>query len=1088
MKNVEDVYPLSPMQEGMLFDSLYEPGSGAYVIQVSSKIEGDCNIPAFQRAWQKILERYPSLRSAFVWDRVERPLQVVRKEVSLTWDQPDWRSLPEGDQEKKIKEYLYTERRRGFNFAHAPLMRMALIRLSEDQYQFLWSCSHLVMDGWSSNIIFDDLFTFYRAYSENRELNRELPHPYRNLISWIKQQDKSKAETFWRSDLKGLTTPTMLRDERERSFQNATEGPDFHQLSTSLDAKKTAKLQSIARQHRLTASTLIQGAWAWLLGCYSRVTDVVFGVALTVRPVSLVGADSISGLMVNTLPMRVSICGDKPLLEWLKELQDHQVEIRKYEYCSLVEVKGWSDITGQLPLFESIVSFQNFPLAKGAQELRENLRFLSTDVYTGPGYPLTIVIEPLEQMSLIMVFDDRHFIRATAERILGHFKILLEAIADNPAQKVRDLTLVTATERQQLLVEWNDTATNYHGGECVHELFEAQAERTPQAVAVVHEREQLSYEELNRWANQVAWRLRELGVGPEIRVAICAERGFEMIVGLLAILKAGGVYIPLDPSYPEERLKYMLADSAPAALLMQGHLARLVPGIGGTFPVLDLNDASAWSGQPDANPKRTTTGITSESLAYIIYTSGSTGQPKGVMVPHRAINRLVLNNRYAKFEASDRVAFASNPAFDATTMEVWAPLLNGGSIVVIDQSVLLDATQFAETLKRQAVNILWLTVGLFNQYADALAEQFSSLRYLIVGGDALDPLVIGRVINGNRPQHLLNGYGPTETTTFAITHEVNAGAEKARSIPIGRPIANTHAYVLGEQGEPMPVGVVGELCIGGAGMARGYLNRAELTAERFVPDPFTTEAGARIYKTGDLARWQPDGNIDFVGRNDFQVKIRGFRVELGEIEAQLGKHAGVREAVVVAREDTTGDKRLVAYYTCRESSQPSEALVGAEDLRANLNMGLPEYMVPAAYVRLDRMPLTASGKVDRKNLPAPEGDAYAVRGYEAPVGEIEIALAAIWVELLKVERVGRYDDFFALGGHSLLATRIVARVKDTFHTNVSLRQLFDTPTIANLSKAIERRLQEETADLSQSQAQPTIKRVAREAVFVSADD
>ncbi|MFZ1006511.1 MAG: amino acid adenylation domain-containing protein [Candidatus Sulfotelmatobacter sp.] len=1088
MKNVEDVYPLSPMQEGMLFDALYEPGSGAYVIQVNSKIQGDCNIPAFQRAWQKILERYPSLRSAFVWDRVERPLQVVRKEVGLTWDQPDWRGLSEEDQESKIKEYLYKERRRGFNFSHAPLMRMALIRLSENLYQFLWSCSHLVVDGWSSNIIFDDLFVYYRAYLENREVSRELPRPYRNFIGWIQQQEKSKAETFWRGDLKGLTAPTILGNETGGTFQNAAEGPDFHQLSASLDSKTTAKLNSLARQHRLTVSTLIQGAWAWLLGYYTRASDVVFGVALTVRPVSLPGADSISGLMVNTLPMRVAISGDKPLLEWLKKLQDHQVEIRKYEYCSLVEVKTWSDITGQLPLFESIVSFQNFPLAKGGQELRGNLRFLSLDVYTGPGYPLTMVIEPLEQMSLIMVFDNRHFTRTVAERILGHFKMLLQEVADNPDQKVRDLTLVTPAERRQLLVEWNDTAANYHGSECVHELFEAQVERTPQAVAVVHEQKQLSYEELNRRANQLAWRLRELGVEPEVRVAICAQRSFEMIVGLLAILKAGGVYVPLDPSYPEERLKCMLTDCAPAALLMQGGLARLVSGIGETLPMLDLSDTSGWADQPEANLKPANTGITSENIAYIIYTSGSTGQPKGVMVPHRAINRLVLNNRHAKFEASDRVAFASNPAFDATTMEVWGPLLNGGSIVVIDQSVLLDASQFGETLKRQAVNILWLTVGLFNQYIDALAEQFSSLRYLIVGGDALDPRVIGRVINSNRPQHLLNGYGPTETTTFAITHEVNAVAENARSIPIGRPIANTRAYILGERGEPMPVGVVGELFIGGAGLARGYLNRADLTAERFVPDPFATEAGARIYKTGDLARWQPDGNIDFVGRNDFQVKIRGFRVELGEIEALLGKHAGVREAVVVAREDTTGDKRLVAYYTCPESSQPGEALVGAEDLRAHLNADLPEYMVPAAYVRLGRMPLTASGKVDRRNLPAPEGDAYAVRGYEAPVGEIETTLAVIWAEVLKVDRVGRYDDFFALGGHSLLATRIVARVKDAFHTDVSLRQLFDTLTIASLSKAIERRLQEETAGLSQSQAQPTIKRVAREAVFVSAED
>jgi amino acid adenylation domain-containing protein len=1084
MKNVEDVYPLSPMQEGMLFDALYEPGSGAYVIQVSSKIEGDCNIPAFQHAWQKILERYPSLRSAFVWDRVERPLQVVRKEVNLTWDQPDWRGVPEEEQEKRIKEYLCGERRRGFNFARAPLMRMALIRLQDNRYQFLWSCSHLVMDGWSSNIIFDDLFAFYRAYYDNREINRALPHPYRDLISWIKQQDKSQAETFWRSDLKGLTAPTLLGDYKGRLSQSSAGGPDFHQLSVSLGKETTAKIQSIARHNRFTASTLIQGAWAWLLSCYSRSADVVFGVALTVRPVSLPGADSISGLMVNTLPMRVTICAEKPLLDWLKELQDHQVEIRKYEYCSLVEVKGWSDIGGQSPLFESIVSFQNFPLAKGIQELRHNLRFLSTDVYTGPGYPLTMVIEPLEQMSLIMVFDDRHFIGATAERILGHFKMLLESIAENPGQKVRDLTLVTPAERQQLLVEWNDTGTDYHAEECVHELFEAQVQRTPQSIAVICEQQQMTYEQLNRRANQVAWRLRELGVGTETRVAIAGERGFELIIGMLAILKAGGAYVPLDASYPQERLKYMLDDSAPVALLVQGKLAQMAPVIGETFPVLDLSDTSAFTGQPNTDLKRADNGATPHNLAYIIYTSGSTGQPKGVMVPHRAINRLVLNNRYADFESTDRVAFASNPVFDATTMEVWGPLLNGGSVVVIDQSVLLDVTEFKETLKRQTISVLWLTVGLFNQYADVLAEQLSNLRYLIVGGDALDPRVIRRILLNKSAQHLLNGYGPTETTTFAITNEIRVVGENTHSIPIGRPIANTRAYIVGEDGEPVPVGLVGELCIGGAGLARGYLNRADLTAERFMPDPFTVEKGARIYKTGDLARWLPDGSIDFVGRNDFQLKIRGFRVELGEIEARLRKHVGVSDVVVVAREATVGDKQLVAYYTSERRSEPDQNSTGAEDLRAYLGASLPEYMVPAAYVKLDRMPLTANGKVDRKNLPAPESDAYALHGYEAPVGEIESTLATIWAELLKIERVGRHDDFFALGGHSLLATRIVARLKDSLNAEVSLRQLFDTPTVASLSSAIER-LREPNAS---TQSQPTIKRVAREAVFVSAED
>ena len=652
-------------------------------------------------------------------------------------------------------------------------------------------------------------------------------------------------------------------------------------------------------------------------------------------------------------------------------------------------------------------------------------------------------------------FDPDRISSKQIESIAGCYQTILQTMVMQPDSDHEIYNCLSESEKQLVLYEWNATEGEYPRDKCVHELFEEQVHRSPEATAVVFEEEELSYRELNARANRLAHYLRELGVGPEIRVAIWAERSFEMIVGLLAILKAGGVYVPLDPSYPEERLKYMLADSAPAALLMQGHLARLAPGISETFPALDLNDASGWSGKPDVNPKRADIGITPENLAYIIYTSGSTGQPKGVMVPHRAINRLVLNNRYAKFEASDRVAFASNPAFDATTMEVWAPLLNGGSIAVIDQSVLLDAAKFGETLKRQAVNILWLTVGLFNQYADALAEQFSGLRYLIVGGDALDPRVIGRVIYGNRPQHLLNGYGPTETTTFAITHEVNAVAEKARSIPIGRPIANTRAYILGEQGEPTPIGVVGELYIGGEGLARGYLNRAELTAERFVPDPFTTEAGARIYKTGDLARWQADGNIDFVGRNDNQVKIRGFRIELGEIETRLAEYPEVREAVVLAREDTLGEKRLVAYYTASGIGEAEAASVGAERLRAHLSAVLPDYMVPAAYVRMERLPLTPNGKLDRKALPAPEQEAYAVRGYEAPVGEIETKLAEVWAEVLNLEKVGRHDNFFDLGGHSLLAVRVVSRLQRVLSVEVAIRDLFAHAELADLARHLQ---------------------------------
>ena len=531
-------------------------------------------------------------------------------------------------------------------------------------------------------------------------------------------------------------------------------------------------------------------------------------------------------------------------------------------------------------------------------------------------------------------------------------------------------------------------------------------------------------------------------MGPDVLVAIGLERSIELVLAELAILKCGAAYVPLDQNAPIQRQAFMIEDCQ--AQIVLSAKGRVVPEMSGAKRI-DI-DELMLTGQAAHDPA---VPVDSEATAYVMYTSGSTGQPKGVMIPHRAVGRLVLNNGYADFQANDRVAFAANPAFDASTMEVWAPLLNGGCIVVIDQAILLDPDVFKHRLEHHAINVLWLTVGLFQQYADRLAGAFSRLRYLIVGGDVLDPRVAARVLKRSPPQHLLNGYGPTETTTFAVTYEVREVPAGPKSIPLGRPISNTRIYILDGHGEPVPIGAAGEIYIGGAGVARGYLNRPELTAERFVADPFAEAPDARMYKTGDLGRYLPDGTIEFLGRNDFQVKIRGFRIELGEIEARLAQHPAVREAVVLAREDG-GDKRLVAYYTVA----PDAEAAGAEALRRHLSATLPDYMVPAAYVRLDALPLTANGKLDRKALPAPDGAAYAARGYEAPAGEIETRLARIWAEALGLERVGRHDNFFELGGHSLLAVRVISRLRQALGVEVALAELFARPVLAEFAKAV----------------------------------
>jgi amino acid adenylation domain-containing protein len=607
------------------------------------------------------------------------------------------------------------------------------------------------------------------------------------------------------------------------------------------------------------------------------------------------------------------------------------------------------------------------------------------------------------------------------------------------AGQVADSEPLLEEAGRKIVYEWNETAGEIPG-RCVHELFEEEAERRPDAAALISGKETVSYGELNRRANRLAHSLRRLGVEPGTRAAILLERSLDLVVAQLAILKCGAAYVPLDPAFPSERICFMVRDSMANTLVSLSRME--APDVPRVLRV-NVDQLSV----PD-KPAEKLPNPDAKAMAYFMYTSGSTGQPKGVIVPHRAITSLVVNNGFLRFEPTDRVAFAANPTFDAATLEVWGPLLNGSSMVVIDQQTLLDSARFGEALQQAEVTCLWLTVGLFNQYAESLSECLPGLRYLIIGGDILEPKIVARTLRRNAPRHLLNGYGPTETTTFAATYEINSVPEGATSIPIGRAIANRRIYVLDTNQEPVAQGVIGELYIGGDGVACGYWNRPELTAERFMSDPFALEEGARMYRTGDLGRWNAGGNIEFFGRNDCQVKLRGFRIELGEIEARLAEYPGVREAVVVVREETPGDKRLVAYYALSQSGLERNALP-VEQVRAHMSAKLPEYMVPAAYVRMESFPLTANGKLDRKALPAPTADAYGNRSYEPLLNEMEERVAKIWAEVLNLERVGRHDNFFGLGGHSLCAITLVERLRAE-GIRVDVRTLFEMPTIAEL--------------------------------------
>ena len=983
MKNVEDIYPLSPMQQGMLFHTLEAPESGVYFEQLSGVLGGELKVVGFAWAWQKVLEQHPILRTAFLWEGLEEPLQVVRARVRLPWVEEDWRGLSPLEQQGRLEAFLEADRARGFDLGQAPLMRCALLREAEDTYRFVLGFHHLLLDGWSVSLLLNEVLAFYEAYCRGRELRLERPRPYRDYIAWLQQQDLAQAEGFWREALRGITAPTPLGVGRDVGGRERA--PRYAEQRLELSAAVTGGLRALAREHRLTLNALVQGAWALLLSRYSGEEKVVFGATVSGRPAGLVGVEAMVGLFINTLPVRVRVPRHAFLLPWLQQLQGRQVEREQYAYSPLVAIQGWSEVPRGVPLFESLVVFENYPVEASLTEQRDGVQIREVRAVERTNYPLTVVAAAAgAELSLKVMYDAARFEAATVTRLLEHFQTLLEGIVADPQRRLSELPLLPEAEWRQVVVEWNATEAAYPKERCIHQLFEAQVERAPEAVAVVFEDEWLSYRALNARANQLAHHLQGLGVGPEVLVGVCLERSVEMVVGLLGILKAGGAYVPLDPAYPEERLAFMLEDARLKVLLTQAHLEATLPQT--TAQVVCLDRAGERLSQaPEDNPG---SGVSPANLAYVIYTSGSTGRPKGVQIAHRSLVNFFHSIRQRPgLTRQDILLAVTTLSFDIAALELYLPLVVGAQLGLVSREVAADGVQLGESLKRAGATVMQATPATWRLLLAAGWKGRRGLK-ILCGGEALPRELAHHLLE--KGASVWNLYGPTETTIWSAARQVSG--HPSTSSPeayesIGCPLANTQVYVLDRHLEPVPIGVPGELYIGGAGVARGYLHRLDTTAERFLPDPFREEPGGRLYKTGDLVRYLPEGHLEFLGRLDHQVKVRGFRIELGEIEACLGRHPGVREAVVLAREDSPGEKRLVAYVVAQEEPAPS-----GSELRGFVRERLPEYMVPSAFVGLPALPLTPNGKVDRKALPAPEGRGVE-EGYVAPCTPTEELLA-----------------------------------------------------------------------------------------------
>jgi amino acid adenylation domain-containing protein len=1001
-----------------------------------------------------MIERHEILRTT-IEAMDGKPMTIVHDSFPLQFKQIDLRHLDSSRRDAELVRLLSDEPRLPYRLDAEPAVRVTIVAMDDEDHAVILMMHHIICDSASLGILWRELTTLYEACikGENSPLP-PLPIQYGDYAVWQRQpyQQERFAEdiAFWKEKLLGapalLDQPTDWPRPLVASFRGA-------KRLFAYDATLADDLRRLCRQHQTSLFTVFAATLNTVMQRYTGQDDILIGIPIAAR--ERPELRPLIGFLVDTHVLRTDLSGDPTFRELIASVQQNVANVYSHRavpfdqvvsalrpernpgYSPLIQVLlNWRDRDDQ-PQFIGLAGMETEALLAQQKIAKFDLTLTLTD--TG------------NEIGLEVEYNTDLFNEARIERFAGHLHTLLNGVVANVEQRLSALPLLNASERHQVVHAWNATQAEFPADQCVHELFEAQVAKSPDAIALVFEGQQLSYAELNRRANRLAHYLRELGVGPGRRVAICVERSFEMVMALLAVLKTGGAYVPLDPTYPAERLGFMIQDAAPIALLTQRHLQPLFRESNPKLSMVDVADSSSWAqmvvidddasfAQAPAPARMADRG----NLAYVIYTSGSTGQPKGVEIEHGAVvNMLASMRTQPGLGASDKMLAITTLAFDIAVLEIFLPLVCGACVVIAPSKTVWDGVALASLIEQSGVSVMQATPATLRMLLDAGWAGGRNLK-ILCGGEAYTAELASQVLA--RCGTLWNMYGPTETTVWSAVSKVEAG----RPVVIGQPIANTRLYVLDRALQLVPVGVPGELCIGGAGLARGYLDRPQLTSERFVADPFAAEPGMRMYRTGDLVRRSSDGTIEFLGRLDHQVKIRGFRIELGEIEVRLRQHTAIHEAVVIAREDVPGDTRLVAYYVAlnHESIDP-------EQLRSHLAAVLPEYMVPAAYVGLDGLPLTPNGKLDRKALPAPDGKAYISRRYEAPQSETEILLATIWADILKLDRIGRHDNFFDLGGHSLLVVRVLSRLQRQLGMEFAIGDLFAYPVLTDLARKID---------------------------------
>ncbi|WP_339801534.1 amino acid adenylation domain-containing protein [Paenibacillus sp. FSL R5-0744] len=1032
--SIEKIYPLTPMQYGMIYHWLLDKESNAYFEQICFPLKGELDINLLEKSLNKLVERHQTFRENFLYQNLTKPLKVVFRERYYHINHVTISKLSEYEQQTFLDDFIVNDRNHRFDLSKGHLMRVAVIEKGSGRYEIVWSYHHILMDGWCVGTVMQEWFELYRAELKGINLVLDAVPSYTKYVEWIEKQDNENSLNFWEDYLDGYEKiaeiPCFEKSQEKNKYS-------LNETRTVINEEITEKLNHVARKYNVTLNTIFQTIWGLILQKYNGADDVVFGAVTSGRPPEIVGIESMVGLFINTIPIRITRGPYDKFSDLLQFIQKNTLECEINSYSPLYEVQTKSRLGPNL--INHVLIFENYPENKHLDKLiyAGDLGFAVENIsrIEQTNYDFNLIVIPAKDLTIECSYNSEKYSEKTVTKIFEHIIKVIKTILENPDVLLSEIELLTKEEKQ-LLESFNATGTIYAEEKTIQQLFEEQVERTPEAIAVVSEKEQVSYRELNLRANRLAHVLRAHGVKRDEIIGLMVERTPEMIVGILGILKSGAAYVPLDPAYPEERITYMLADSGAHILLTQDSLEEQVTSLKKNYAgsILDIEQAEAMS-DTDENPEPINK---SEDLAYVIYTSGSTGKPKGVMLEHRGlINAQLLWENSFGIVPEDRIVQFASSSFDASVSEIFMALFAGAKLYIPSKETILDPQRFVDYIGKNKLTVLTLPPTYLSTIE---SKQLKGVRLLITAGSAIHPELAERYM---QEMNYVNAYGPSEATICATVWIPAVSKIENSVIPIGKPIPNAEVYITDVNGHLQPIGIAGELCIGGAGVGRGYLNRPELTAEKFVENPY--RPGERMYRTGDLARWLPDGNIEFLGRIDHQVKIRGYRIEPGEIENQLLKHPKVREAVVIAQLESDGQSQALCAYVVGDSGLKSSIL------REYLSQELPEYMIPSYFIALEELPLTPNGKVDRKALPKPEAGMASGRAYEAPSNEIESQMAEIWQGVLGREKVGLNDHFFELGGHSLKATVMASAIHKQFDVEIPLKQIFKTPTMRELA-------------------------------------